>query len=277
NTYIKSNLNMPILTTIHGILDEEAIKSLEKIHKARKNNKPVYLNTISFSQKKLFEKIFPADFVIYNAIETEAYPFEEKKNNYLFSLGQIHERKGQDTCIDVAKRLEEKLVIAGPLLFFREYIKKFWEEKLEPRMDQIYTNIPPAKIKQFIEEFERSNNQIIYVGELNDAQKKEWFKYSKGFLMPIKFDEPFGLVMIESMACGTPVVAYEGGAVPEIVLNNKTGYVIEKDNFEEFINGVKKIERINPYECRKKVLKNFDIKKQAENYVNIFREIINKR
>ena len=145
--YAKSSLGIPILSTIHGIMDDSTRNTFTKI----KQDKPVYLNTVSVSQKNLFGSIFPIDFMVYNALKIEDYPFEEKKRNYLFSMGQIHERKGQDVCIRVAKELGEKVVISGPVLLFRDYVKKFWEEKVEPSIDNVYKDIPAEGVKDFVD------------------------------------------------------------------------------------------------------------------------------
>ena len=270
--YAKNLLNTPILTTFHGNLDDRSLLAIEKINKIKRDGIN-YFGAISQSQKKIFQDYLNLDFVVYNAIETDDYPFQVEKKDYLFSISKIDRNKGQDISIKIAKKLNSKLIMAGPVHSFRNWIRDYWNNEVKPHIDSFYTDIPAKDIKSFIGEIEKSDKQIIYVGEVNDKQKQEWFKYAKGFLMPIKWDEPFGLVIIESLACGTPVVAYNRGAVSEILVDGETGYIIEPDNFEKFLEATKNLDKINPYECRKHVEKNFSISRQARDYIKIFRQI----
>ena len=107
---------------------------------------------------------------------------------------------------------------------------------------------------------------------MDDARKKELMANAKCLLAPILWPEPFGLFMIEAMACGTPVIAYNQGAAPEIVRDGETGYVV--DSFEEMVGSVKKVDFINPLDCRQHVLRNFDVKVLTDNYLNAYRRVI---
>ena len=270
--YMEARMDLPLLTTFHGDLNDRSLSAIDKIQKVRRNGIN-FFGAISESQKSIFKPYLSMDFMVYNALNTGNYPFQNKKKNYLFSIGKIDRHKGQDTAIKVAKDLGEKLVMAGPVHVFRNRIREFWENEVEPQIDRFYGDIPVGEINGFIDYFEKSDEQIIHVGEINDRQKQEWFKYSKGFLMPIRWREPFGLVMIESMACGTPVVAYNLGAVPEIITDSKTGYIVEPEDFEGFLYATKRLEQIDPYECRKSVVNSFDISRQADDYIKVFNEI----
>lgn len=270
--YFREQLNIPILTTFHGNLDDRSFSAIDKINKI-KRKEINYFGAISQSQKKIFKNYLNLDFVVYNAIKSKDYPFQAEKRDYLFAIGKIDRNKGQDISIKVAKKLGKKLVIAGPVHSFRNWIREYWENEVKPNIDAFYKNIPAEKIQEFVDKMEKSDKQIIYVGEINDKQKQEWFKYANGFLMPIRWDEPFGLVIIESMACGTPVVAYNRGAIPEIILDKKTGYIVEPDNFEKFLEATLKLNKINPYDCRNHVEKNFDVSRQAKEYIEIFKKI----
>ena len=92
--------------------------------------------------------------------------------------------------------------------------------------------------------------------------------------MPIRWDEPFGRVVTESMACGTPVVAFNRGAMPEIIKNGKTGFVV--NTLEEMIESLEKIDEISPHVCRRRVKEKFTVKKQVDSYLNIYHEIESK-
>ena len=102
-----------------------------------------------------------------------------------------------------------------------------------------------------------SDKQIIYIGEVSSAQKKLWYQHARATLFPIQWGEPFGLVLIESMACGTPVVAFRKGSVPEIIIHGKTGFIV--DSIDEMAEAVKAIDLIDPSDCRKHVKDNFSI------------------
>ena len=277
--YLKSGLKNPILTTLHGSLHSE--NGMSSIPNPTPNVIYSYnhFNSISESQRSFFSELIPVEFNVYNSIRVKDYPYQEEKRDYLLSLGKIGINKGQDTAIKVARDLGKKLVIAGPIHAFRGPIKDFWDKKVKPFIDEFNLDIPADQIDQFTKEFYKKdygkNGRVVYVGEVDDNQKKEWFKYSECFLMPIRWHEPFGLVMIEAMATGTPVISYNLGAVPEIVVHGRTGFVIPAENYKSFRDSIKEVSSIKAKDCRKHVEYNFDIKKQAEKYINIFKYLGN--
>ena len=120
-----------------------------------------------------------------------------------------------------------------------------------------------------------SEKQIIYIGEVDNAQKKLWYSHAKATLFPIQWGEPFGLVLIESMACGTPVLAFNKGSVPEIVVHGKTGFVV--DSIDSMIEAVKRIELIKPSVCRNHIKNNFSIASMAGKYSELYQEIVDER
>ena len=116
------------------------------------------------------------------------------------------------------------------------------------------------------------DKQIIYIGEINSEHKKQWYKHAKATLFPIQWGEPFGLVPIESMACGTPVIAFNRGAVPEIIVNGKTGFVV--DSMDAMIEAVNLIDHLDPHECRRHVQNHFSIPCMAYKYLELYHQII---
>lgn len=277
SSYINSGLTNKTLTTLHGSLQSENGMSSIPNPTPKLVRSYNYFNSISESQRKFFSEIIPVEFNVYNAIKVEDYPFKKDKRDYFLSLGKIGINKGQDTAIRTARELGEKLVIAGPVHAFRGPIRDFWTKKVKPNIDKFELDIPANQIDQFTQELEKKTigkkGYIVYVGEVDDAQKKEWFKYSKGFLMPIRWHEPFGLVMIEAMATGTPVIAYNTGAVPEIVVHGRTGYIAPAEDFKAFKYWTKQAGKINPTLSRNHVKFNFDVRKQAKKYLEIFEYI----
>ena len=116
------------------------------------------------------------------------------------------------------------------------------------------------------------DKQIIYIGEISSEHKKHWYRHARATLFPIQWGEPFGLVLVESMACGTPVIALNRGAVPEIVVDGKTGFVV--DSADAMIEAVGLIDSIDPSDCRIHVQKHFSIKSMAYKYSELYHKLI---
>lgn len=174
---------------------------------------------------------------VYNGIDVRKYAFNATPSDYLLMVGTIGRHKNQAAAIRVAKKLGTKLVLAGKI------------------RDQDYFE----ELKKDID-----GQQIKWVGELAFDQKLELYQQAKAFLFPILWDEPFGLVMIEAMSCGTPVIAFGNGAVPEVVVDGKTGFVV--DNEEGMIEAIGKIDQIKREDCRKHVEENFTVEKMVDSY-----------
>jgi glycosyltransferase involved in cell wall biosynthesis len=244
-------IKKPIVITLHGSARPEKIRKIKQSIAKSKNK--VYVNGISFSQRKLFSELgdFP---VIYHGIPLSLFNLETEKQDYLLSLGRISFKKGQHTAIETAKKLGLRLILAGEV---HDIDKKYYDTIIKPQI---------------------KGPQIEYVGPLTDIEKAAYFQKAQGFLMPIEWDEPFGLVMIEAMACGTPVVGYDRGSVREIIAHNKTGYVVPVNtpsSLERFIEATSKVTNIEPVDCRKHVETNFTIDKEAEQYISFFKKILN--
>ena len=184
---------------------------------------------------------------VYNAVDFSRYVLTENLiiDAPLIFLGRIEKIKGCHTAISVAKQTGNKLSIAGNISPLEEE-KKYFADEIKPLID---------------------GKQIIYVGQVNDEQKNEWLGKCKALLMPIEWNEPFGIVMIEAMACGTPVIAFNNGSVNEVVEENITGYKVKNDlQMIEMINNIDKIKRV---QCRIKAEQNFDVRVIAFKYLNL--------
>ncbi len=276
DAYANGKPETPILTTFHGDFDErsaEAIRTIEKIRRKGIN----YFGAISESQRRIFEGALNFDFMVYNGLNTGRYPFNPGNKGYLFSIGKFDRNKGQDTAIRAAKDLGENLILAGPVHSFRPHLQLYWEEEILPNLDESFpAGVPCNEISSLIERISKEKGKVVYIGEVDDRQKKKWFGNAKGFLMPIRWNEPFGLVMIESMACGTPVVAYDLGAVSEILDDEVTGFILNPGDYEGFLSGIERLGEINPDDCRRAVESRFDTRIQAENYINVFEKMNEK-
>jgi glycosyltransferase involved in cell wall biosynthesis len=164
----------------------------------------------------------------------------------LIFLGRIERIKGCHTAIEVAKATGKRLIIAGNISKLPEEISYF-ETEIKPHIDGV---------------------NILFVGEVNDIQKNDWLGKSAAFLMPIEWNEPFGIVMIEAMACGTPVIAFPFGSVPEVVDEGVTGFIVSDKN--DMIDAVGKVHAVDRKLCRETAEKRFDVSVIAQQYLNLF-------
>jgi glycosyltransferase involved in cell wall biosynthesis len=187
---------------------------------------------------------------VYNAIDFSQYQLRESVDNNapLMFLGRLDRIKGVHTAIQVAKQTGDKLIIGGNVSHTADNYEYFKTE-IEPQIDGV---------------------QIVYLGPLNDEAKNQYLGQSKALLFPIEWDEPFGMVMTEAMACGTPVIAFRRGSTPEVINEGISGFIT--DNPEEMIKAVKNISTIDRSACRKIAEERFDIKKVAADYLSLLNE-----
>lgn len=185
--------------------------------------------------------------VVYNALEFSKYDYVANvpADAPLIFLGRIERVKGCHTAIAIAKACGQKLVIAGNISNLPEE-RAYYESEIAPHID---------------------GEQIQYVGVLNDAQKNKCLGRAKALLFPIEWNEPFGIVMIEAMACGTPVIAFNRGSVNEVVEEGIMGFKI--DTTQQMIEAVSKLDNISRLRCRQQAMKRFDAGVIAKQYLNI--------
>ncbi len=241
---IGSMAKIPVLHTLYGPATNNAKRLYISL------NHGIFFNAISEYQKKCFGDLNFID-TIYNAIDTEDYPFMEDKEDYLLFLGQMNSQKGAHLAIEVAKRLNMELKLVTKIEKPQE--KKFFSEYIEPNM----------------------TNKCEIIGEISHEEKTKIYAKAKCTLYPTQQPEPFDLSMIESMACGTPVIAIKEGAAPEIIFEGETGYLILND-IDEMCNAVKKIDKIYPWKCRRHVVENFSVEIMVHKYEKAYEQILNK-
>lgn len=238
---IAKMLGKPFVNVMHLPMFEELAGIF------RHYNNPII--TISNNQRKEFPDLNYLA-TVYNCVDTEKYFFNPRprpEDDYLLMLGTIGRHKNQGAAIRVAKKLGMKLILAGKI------------------RDQDYFD----ELKKDID-----GKNIIWYGELDFNKKIELYQNAKAFLFPILWEEPFGLVMIEAMACGTPVVAFANGAIPEVVVNGKTGFVIDNNSEEKMAEAVKKIDSISRQDCRNHVTENFSVEKMVAGYEEAMGKVI---
>lgn len=209
-----------------------------------------YYNTVSWAQKRTMPQIPRPRFagVAYNAINVESFPFDEKKDDYLLFLSRVSPEKGPQIAIEVAKRAGTRLVIAGKV---DAVDRDYFTESVEPLID---------------------GDQIVFAGEADATQKRELYRRARCLLMPITWEEPFGLVMAEAQACGTSVIAFNRGAAPEVVRHESTGFVVE--DADEMTAAVSRVGEIDPRDCRRWVSERFDAPHMAARYLELYQRVL---
>ncbi|RUT05020.1 glycosyl transferase [Dulcicalothrix desertica PCC 7102] len=190
---------------------------------------------------------------VYNGIVVEEYPFVEKPHDppYLAFLGRFSPEKGPQHAIAIAKKTGMKLKMAGKVDIVD---KEFYEAEVEPFID---------------------GKQIEFLGEVNHAQKSELLGNAAATLFAITWREPFGLVMIESMACGTPVIGMNMGSVPEVVAHGVSGMVC--DTYEEMASVMPQVLELDRRKCREHVQNNFSVTQMVDGYEAIYEKIVRER
>jgi len=234
----------PMLNTVHRPLDPVYAESIRLFPQ-------IYNCTLSQDAKKDAENqgISVID-VVPNGINPELYEFNPQKGDYFIYLGRINKEKGVLNAIQAAKQAGEKLIVAGNIVGAEEW--NYFMHTVQPALNE---------------------DGINFVGQVDFKEKVRLLKNAKALLFPIERKEPFGLVMIEAMACGTPVIAFRRGSVPEIVEHKKTGFIVE--NRDEMVGAMKKISEINPQNCRKLVEQKFNLDLMVNRYEKIYEKIIN--
>ncbi|MCB1169501.1 MAG: glycosyltransferase, partial [Leptospiraceae bacterium] len=217
--------------------------------------------------------------VIYHGIDVLEYPYlvDSVPDEYLFSIGRITRNKGQHSAIEAARQTGMRLVLAGNVQNKPE--DRAYFEELKESIDFV---VPPNEhpggpgyYETVVQPVLESRKQIIYIGELNSAQKKVWFMHAKATLFPVEWGEPFGLVLVESMACGTPVIAFRRGSVPEIVSHGHTGFVV--DTSQEMARAVQGLSIIDRRDCRAEAEERFSLTVMAENYVKKYQQLLERK
>ena len=185
---------------------------------------------------------------VYHGLPADIHRFHPEPGSYLAFLGRISPEKRVDRAIEIAKQVGMPLKIAAKI----------------DRVDQDYFESEIAPLL--------SNSLVEFVGEIDDDEKDEFLGNAYALLFPIDWPEPFGLVMIEAMACGTPVIAYRGGAVPELVEPSRTGFIVE--GLEDAVEAVRRVAQLSRKRCREVFEQRFTATRMAQDYVQQFERLI---
>ncbi|MEG3767976.1 glycosyltransferase family 4 protein [Alteromonas sp. 14N.309.X.WAT.G.H12] len=227
----------PVVTTIHGF----SSKGILPVYK--QYNDRSYFVSISNSDRADDLKYIDT---VYHGIDLSQFEFHHKHDDYLVFFGRFHHDKGAKEAIEIAKRSGKPLIMAGIIQdegYFNQYVK-------------------PAL----------NSDHIQYVGVADAQQRNTLLSHAAALLHPIQFDEPFGLSVIESMACGTPVIAFNRGSMPELIIHGENGFLC--NNTDDAVTAVKCIDEIVREKCQDHVKHHFSADAMVDNYLTVYQKIL---
>jgi glycosyltransferase involved in cell wall biosynthesis len=239
-------LRTPVLHTVHGPLDGEPGDIYEGIAKVARD---VGLISVSLNQRRPKPDL-PWAANIPNALDLSLYPCKPHRGDYLLFLGRMSPDKGAHRAIAVAMELGLPLKMAGKKREAKE--EQYFLEFVEPHL----------------------GHGIEWLGEVSHGTKVELLQHARATLFPIEWEEPFGLVMIESMACGTPVIATRHGAVPEVIEHGRSGLIV--DSYREMTAALDEADALDPLECRRYVEGRFAPERMVRDYLDAYRAAVER-
>lgn len=259
NLLVSDKIKTPMVTTVHGQATPEFDDTLSLFPNTT-------LISLSQAHRSLFKKAKFAK-IVYNGVDTNLYAFSEKKREYLLWLGRLSKAKNADGsfmdpkgikwAIELAKQTGENLLLSGnieDMEFYNRDVKPFLNDKIKW--------IGPVSSEQAL-----TREEVISL-----------MQGAKAFLMTINWEEPFGLVMTESMSCGTPVIGFNRGSVSELIIDGKTGFIVDPTKGVEGLKkALAKLSAINFKDCRDHVVNNFSLEKMVENYEKVYKEVLEKQ
>ncbi|QBQ56162.1 glycosyltransferase family 4 protein [Nitrosococcus wardiae] len=234
-------LQIPHITTLHGRLD---IPDLAPLYQSFPD---MPLVSISQDQRRPLP-LANWQATVYHGLPENLYTFRPYSKGYLAFLGRISPEKRVDRAIEIAIRTGMEIRIAAKV---DKADKEYFEERIKPLL---------------------AHPLVHYIGEIGEKEKNDFLGQAYALLFPIDWPEPFGLVMIEAMACGTPVIAYRRGSVPEVLQDGETGFIVE--NLDEALTAVERIGQISRLRCRQVFEKRFSTRRMAKDYLEVYQAIL---
>lgn len=265
--FLADLVKTPVVHTIHGSFSKEDVPQMDKRQTLMKFKDHNFISISDSQRKGLTDLNYVA--TVYNGIDISEFEYSEKQGEYLCWMGRITQKKGPQDALEVSRILKMKLKMAGAL----DPIERgYFENVLYPMIEEL-----------------KKDNLVEYQGEIDREKKADLYKNALCTLYPIYWQEPFGLVMAESMACGTPVIAYNRGSVSELLRDGLTGFIVEPEDFEGepkwivkkkglegLIEAVKRIREIDRKKCRKHVEKNFTVERMVDAYEKVYNQLTHR-
>ena len=234
-TYSKL-ISTPVITTIHGFSSPKIIAVYQKY-----NRSSSFVSISNSNRSPELEYLA----TVYNGIQTAEFSFVENPEEYLLFFGRIHPDKGTFEAIEIAKKSKRKLIIAGII-----QDEGYFKDKIQPHLD----------------------DQIVFVGHAGPEDRNKLLGKASALLHPINFDEPFGLSVAEAMYCGTPVIAFNRGSMPELISHGQTGYLVnDVGTAAEAVDTLKSISRTS---CHSWASEKFSSEKMVADYLELYKQII---
>jgi glycosyltransferase involved in cell wall biosynthesis len=223
----------PVITTIHGFSSPGILPVYKK-----------YNGSVSYVSISDADRAPELDYIktIYHGIDIEQFDFQAEPDEYLLFFGRIHPDKGAKEAIEIAKACNKPLILAGII-----QDEAYYQECIQPYLD---------------------DSGVVYIGSVGPVQRSMLLGKATALLHPIHFDEPFGLSVIEAMACGTPVIAFNRGSMPELIEHGKNGFLASGS--EEAIEYVDRINSINRADCRQTVEDRFSADRMVDQYCDVY-------
>ncbi len=230
-------IKCPLVTTLHGAT---WVRAAHPVFEAYKDLPFV---SISHAERQMLPNL---NYVatVYNGIRLDDFPFQPEKDDYLLFAGRLSPEKGPDVAIEIARRADRRLLMAG--LIEPQY-QEFFDAKVKPHID---------------------GKQVEYLGLLSQRDLAPIYRKAAGVLFPINWCEPFGLVAVEAQASGTPLIATRFGALPEIIVEGETGFVV--DTIDEAVRAVDRLGALSPTACRKNTESRFSAAAMAKGYEAVY-------
>lgn len=229
-------IKTPMITTIHGFSSPRIIPVYKKY-----NSRGHYVSISNADRSPELDYIA----TVYNGLDTTDFTFTETPDDYLVYFGRIHHDKGPAEAIEIAKKSKRKLLIAGII-----QDENYWKEKVEPFLD----------------------DQIQYIGHAGPEKRNDLLGNATALLHPINFNEPFGMSVAESMLCGTPVIAFNKGSMPELIKHEKTGFLV--NTVDEAVDAIDQLKSINRKDCFEWANSQFSKEKMAADYFELYKRIL---
>lgn len=234
-------MGVPHLTTLHGRLDLPDLLPLFQ------EFRDLPMVSISHAQREPLPWLNWVG-TVYHGLPEDLYHFHPGPGKYLAFLGRISPEKRVDRAIQIARRLGLEILIAAKV---DAVDQDYFESVVKPLLKEPYTE---------------------YIGEIGEGEKEEFLGNAIALLFPVDWPEPFGLVMIEALACGTPVIAYRRGSVPEVLEHGVTGFIV--NTLEEAVEAVRRIDEIDRRRCRQVFEERFTARRMAEDYLALYRRLV---